>query len=214
MVSDDPESFADLDGHDDLSYWAGKISAFVSDNLLGIGRVESSDSDFKAGQKVGDEAALAQGAFEITAGEVVKDSGEVMTLSLVGSEAGVTATGVGVLAELHGAATGSIAATHLMAERKEGQSSEPPQLSEGKKAHNEEPVRSGEKKEVTTPSGSGRMDRYDASKGHIREIKPNNARGKKSGNKQLDRYKKEMDKSTGKDHTTELTLYDKKKKPN
>ncbi len=148
MVSDDPESFADLDGHDDLSYWAGKISAFVSDNLLGIGRVESSNSDFKAGQTDGDEAALTQSAFEITAGEVVKDSGEALTLSVVGSEAGITATGVGVFAELHGVATGSIAATHLMAERKEGQSSEPPQLSEGKKAHNEEPVRPGEKKEV------------------------------------------------------------------
>jgi hypothetical protein len=132
-------------------------------------------------------------------------------MSVVGAEAGATATGVGILAQLHGAATGSIAATHLMAERKDGQSSEPPQLSEGKKAHNEEPVRPGEKKEVTTPSGK-RMDRYNEEEGHIREIKPNNPRQKKAGQKQVDGYKKEMDKAKGKNHTTELTLYDKKKR--
>lgn len=55
------------------------------------------------------------------------------------------------------------------------------------------------------------MDRYDADKAHIREIKPNNARGHKAGRKQLHGYKKEMDKTTGKDHTTELTTYQPKK---
>jgi RHS repeat-associated protein len=91
-------------------------------------------------------------------------------------------------------------------------SSEPPQLAEGKQAHRDEPVREGEKPEVTTPSGTGRMDRYDSDKAHIREIKPNNPRGTRSGRRQLDRYKKEMDQATGKDHSTELTLNDKDKK--
>jgi len=88
---------------------------------------------------------------------------------------------------------------------------EPPQLKAGKEAHKNEEVRPGEKAEVRTPSGK-RMDRYNADKAHIREIKRNNARGRKAGEKKLSEYKKEMDKATGKDHTTELTLYDDKTK--
>ncbi len=88
---------------------------------------------------------------------------------------------------------------------------EPPQLKAGKEAHKNEEVRPGEKAEVRTPSGK-RMDRYNADKAHIREIKRNNARGRKAGEKKLKEYKKEMDKATGKDHTTELTVYDDKTK--
>jgi RHS repeat-associated protein len=84
---------------------------------------------------------------------------------------------------------------------------EPPQLKEGKEAHKKEEVRPGEKAEVPTPSGNGRMDRYDADKAHIREIKPDNSRGERSGQKQLDRYRKEMEDATGRPHTTELTKW-------
>lgn len=85
-------------------------------------------------------------------------------------------------------------------------SSEPWMLKAGKEAHENEEVRPGEEKEVRTPSGQ-RMDRYNKEDAHIREIKPNNARGEKSGNAQLQRYKNEMDKATGRSHTTELTKY-------
>jgi len=84
---------------------------------------------------------------------------------------------------------------------------EPPQLTAGKDAHKNEEVRPGEKAEVPTPSKTGRMDRYNADKAHIREIKPDNARGEKSGRKQLRRYKAEMEKATKRPHTTELTKY-------
>ena len=60
---------------------------------------------------------------------------------------------------------------------------------------------------MPTPSGKGRMDRYDEEKAHIREIKPDNPRGEKSGQRQLERYKEEMEKATGRPHTTELTKY-------
>lgn len=83
----------------------------------------------------------------------------------------------------------------------------PSQLKKGKEAHKNEEVRPGEKAEVRTPSGR-RMDRYNDTDGHIREIKPDNARGRKAGQKQLRDYKQEMDKATGKTHTTELTTYD------
>jgi hypothetical protein len=64
--------------------------------------------------------------------------------------------------------------------------------------------------EVRTPSGK-RMDRYNAEKAHIREIKKDNARERKAGEKKLKTYKKEMDRATGKNHTTELTTYNDKK---
>jgi hypothetical protein len=53
------------------------------------------------------------------------------------------------------------------------------------------------------------MDRYDAEKAHIREIKPNNPRGEKAGLKQLEAYKAEMDKVTKRTHSTEITKYEK-----
>ena len=84
-------------------------------------------------------------------------------------------------------------------------SQEPPQLSAGREAHRNEEVREGETPEVRTPSGTARTDRYDETKSHIREIKPDSARGRKAGEKQLARYKKEMEDATGKPHTTELT---------
>jgi RHS repeat-associated protein len=86
-------------------------------------------------------------------------------------------------------------------------SKEPAQLAAGKEAHNKEEVRPGEKAEVTTPSGKGRMDRYNESEGHIREIKPDNPRQVKAGQKQLEQYKTEMEKATNRPHSTELTLY-------
>lgn len=89
---------------------------------------------------------------------------------------------------------------------------EPPQLAAGKEAHSNEEIRPGEKAEVPTPSGTGRMDRYNSDTAHIREIKPDNPRGEKSGNKQLGRYKDEMEKATGRPHTTELTKYKPKTK--
>jgi RHS repeat-associated protein len=90
---------------------------------------------------------------------------------------------------------------------------EPPQLKAGKEAHKNEEVRPGEQPEVRTPSGKGRMDRYDADKAHIREIKPDNARGERTGRRALERYKKEMDDATKRPHTTELTKYPKRPDP-
>lgn len=87
---------------------------------------------------------------------------------------------------------------------------EPPQLARGKRAHKEEPVRPGEIPEHPTPSG-GRMDRYDPDKAHIREIKPNNPKRLREGQKQVEGYRTEMEEATGRPHTTEVTPYDPKK---
>ncbi|MGH9344999.1 MAG: RHS repeat-associated core domain-containing protein, partial [Terriglobia bacterium] len=92
-------------------------------------------------------------------------------------------------------------------EPEEKKTAEPPQLAAGKQAHKDEEVRAGEEPEVPLPDRSGRMDRYNKGTGNIREIKPDNPRGERTGNRQLERYKKAMEKATGRPHTTELTKY-------
>jgi RHS repeat-associated protein len=84
---------------------------------------------------------------------------------------------------------------------------EPSQLARGKRAHIEEPVLPGEESEVKLPSGK-RMDRYNREKAHIREIKPDNPRQIKKGKKQVEEYRKEMEKETGRPHTAEVSPYD------
>jgi len=87
---------------------------------------------------------------------------------------------------------------------------EPPQLARGKRAHTQEPVLPGEQSEVTTPSGK-RMDRYNEEQAHIREIKPDNPRAIKQGQKQAEGYKDGMEAKTGRPHTTEVTPYNPRK---
>ena len=106
--------------------------------------------------------------------------------------------------ELHNKAVAESASSSDSDEKKKA---EPPQLAAGKQAHKDEEVRPGEESEVALPDGSGRMDRYNKGTGHIREIKPDNARQERAGNRQLERYKKAMEKATDKPHTTELTKY-------
>jgi hypothetical protein len=52
------------------------------------------------------------------------------------------------------------------------------------------------------------MDRYDEGRSHIREIKPDNPRALRDGQKQVDGYRKEMENATGRPHTTEVSPYD------
>jgi RHS repeat-associated protein len=116
-------------------------------------------------------------------------------ISVVGTAAGIPAPGPG----------GAYIKPVL---KKVFKKAEPRQLARGKRAHREEPVLPGEKAEVTTPSGKRRMDRYNEETAHIREIKPDNPREIKRGEKQLEGYKKEMECETGRSHTTEVTPYD------
>lgn len=55
------------------------------------------------------------------------------------------------------------------------------------------------------------MDRYDPEAAHIREIKPDNPRQTRAGQKQVEKYRKEMEAATKRRHTTEVTPYDPKK---
>jgi hypothetical protein len=84
---------------------------------------------------------------------------------------------------------------------------EPTHLARGKRAHAAEPIHPGEIREARTPLGK-RMDRYDPVKAHIREIKPDNPRAIRQGEKQVKGYQDEMEKVTGRLHTTEVSPYD------
>jgi RHS repeat-associated protein len=121
MVSDDPESFADLDGHKDAAYYFGLVNAWGSDNLFGIGRVESSNPSYQQGQIAGDTAAAAQGLGEVAAGNAGVGAGTALLPSgLVTEGAGTAAGGIvitgSVALQAHGAVTATVATVHLVAE--------------------------------------------------------------------------------------------------
>jgi hypothetical protein len=125
---------------------------------------------------------------------------------------GATAVGVGLAVEGAARLVGRVGGEVVeeAAEIGSRATREPAPLARGKRAHSEEPVRPTEKSEVTTPSGK-RMDRYDATNKHIREIKPDNPRQIKRGKKQVEQYRREMEEATGEPHTGEVSTYDPKK---
>jgi RHS repeat-associated protein len=188
IVRDNPESYADLDGH----------MAFFGE--VWTGAASGEPSTFQERQEPKEEAEEKPEVKEREEAEWNR-AGEALNRSNLEADARVSEdmrkNGFDDLR------TGVCYAPQEPSMR----SSEPPQLAAGKEAHRNEEIRPGEKPEVRTPSGKGRMDRYDAQKAHIREIKPDNSRGEKTGQEQLQRYKAEMEKSTGKPHTTELTKY-------
>lgn len=52
-----------------------------------------------------------------------------------------------------------------------------------------------------------RCDALNPETCEIKELKPDNERAKKRGEKQLKNYKKELDEQTGKEHKTKLETY-------
>lgn len=145
--------------------------------------------ELAAGAAVDTAVGMGMGAVGHVIGEVVDGADDLRKL---GKKAKATKRGKGAAAATHPPAT---------------HRGEPPHLAAGKRAHREEPILPGEHAEVPTPSGR-RMDRYDESQTHIREIKPNNPRQLRNGQKQVESYRQEMEQKTGRPHTTEVTPYD------
>jgi uncharacterized protein RhaS with RHS repeats len=76
----------------------------------------------------------------------------------------------------------------------------------GRAAHKAWNPGAGFQKEVTLPSGK-RCDALNPETCEIKELKPDNERAKRRGEKQLKEYKKELDEQTDKDHKTTLETY-------
>lgn len=145
--------------------------------------------ELAAGAAVDTAVGISMGAAGHVIGQVIADADG---LSKLGKKAKATKRGKRATPSTHAPAT---------------HPGEPPHLAAGKRAHREEPILPGEQAEVPTPSGR-RMDRYDESQAHIREIKPNNPRQLRNGQKQVESYRQEMELKTGRPHTTEVTPYD------
>jgi hypothetical protein len=96
MVSDDPESFADLDGHDGWDVAWGVLNSLAS-NFVGTQRVENGNSDVTTGQALGDALSVTVGgAVTVTtvAGSVAADvatEGAALVLSPVEAMVATTA---------------------------------------------------------------------------------------------------------------------------
>lgn len=85
-------------------------------------------------------------------------------------------------------------------------SGETPATAGGREAHKTWDPGAGFQKEVRLPSGK-RCDALNPETCEIKELKPDNERAKKRGEKQLQEYKKELEEQTGKEHKTTLETY-------
>jgi hypothetical protein len=99
---------------------------------------------------------------------------------------------------------GAAAAVVWFQKRRSG--GETPATAEGRNAHKNWDPGAGFQKEVRLPSGR-RCDALNPETCEIKELKPENDRAKKRGQKQLEKYKQELDEQTGKDHKTSLETY-------
>ncbi|MEP6492499.1 MAG: RHS repeat-associated core domain-containing protein [bacterium] len=85
-------------------------------------------------------------------------------------------------------------------------SGETPATAGGREAHKTWDPGAGFQKEVRLPNGK-RCDALNPETCEIKELKPDNERAKKRGEKQLQEYKKELEEQTGKEHKTTLETY-------
>ena len=131
-----PLRFIDPDGEDWKDVWAGAINAFGSDNLLGAGRTNGGNTDFRRGQAIGDAAATITGTVETLfgGGEAVLTSPAALTI------AGTVVPAAGVVTAAHGSAVAVLAAKRLAnaalasIENDAQNNSDKPSLSDHKKA--------------------------------------------------------------------------------
>ncbi|MEW6747783.1 MAG: hypothetical protein AB1486_34075 [Planctomycetota bacterium] len=76
----------------------------------------------------------------------------------------------------------------------------------GRQAHKDYDPGPGYEKEVTLPSGK-RADAVNAETRDVRELKPDNPRAVKRGEKQVEGYRKELGETTGEKWTSGVDTY-------
>ena len=134
MVSDDPESFADLDGHADDSISTiiqdavlTAIGTWASDNLFGALRPNPDTLGSKMGQAIGDFAAQQSGIAEAGAGTAgLASAPETAMIPEVGPGGAAIQAVVSEAGVLHGTATAAIATVNLAKDAAETSSSGKP----------------------------------------------------------------------------------------
>jgi hypothetical protein len=81
-------------------------------------------------------------------------------------------------------------------EGRQASSGETPATAKGRKAHRDWDPGPGFEKEVTLPSGK-RADAVNPETKQVKELKPDNARAMKRGEKQVEQYRKELENEYG-----------------
>ena len=122
-AGNNPVILIDPDGNSSNPFWlyiSGVSNAWVSNNAFGLGRVESNDPSYSAGQKLGDVASLTQGMLEIISGasSIAAGLGGGMALCPVSGctsmAAGVAISIEGVALTSHGASVLQSSTQHIM----------------------------------------------------------------------------------------------------
>lgn len=84
---------------------------------------------------------------------------------------------------------------------------ETPAAARGRQAHKEHDYGPGFKKEDTLPSGK-RPDAFNPETGEVIELKPNNARAIRRGERQVEGYRRELEDVYGRPFTGRVETYD------
>ena len=113
-VTNNPLRYTDPDGRDTWDKISGFANAFGSDNLLGAGRVDAPNDDYRAGQHAGDFAASVTGLIEVSLGGSGTAGSAVLSMTGVGALVGAPAAVVSGTVVVHGGATTLIATAHMM----------------------------------------------------------------------------------------------------
>jgi RHS repeat-associated protein len=113
MVRDNPETFADLDGHDCCDVWdainfvVGALNAYGSDNLAGAGRQSQNTTAGNLGQAVGDTVATIEGFEKMGVGGTMVATSIPEDATGAGAVIGVPQAAAGTALETQGAVEGS-----------------------------------------------------------------------------------------------------------
>jgi RHS repeat-associated protein len=112
-VQNNPMGKVDPDGRDTWDLVSGVANAIGSDNLIGAGRVSGGNSDFKAGQHIGDFVASVGGLVEAGAGTSIGAVGVAFDATFFGAIVGVPANVAGATMIVHGATTAVVGTIHM-----------------------------------------------------------------------------------------------------
>ena len=190
-VRNNPIGRADADGHDVWDFLVGVGNSVGSNAFLGAGRNDYGNDDYKMGEAVGDFASTLIGAGESLLGGTIQGGGVAACGTGVGCLVGAPAIVGGGVMEVHGAGMATSGFVHLA---KSATSGENEYAKAGREAHKNHDPGPGYEKEVTLPSGR-RADVVNQKKATVRELKPNNPRAIRKGQRQVEKSRQELQRS-------------------
>ena len=230
---DNAVRYADADGRypgglgDALLNFANGVAVAVADNAsmgainnrASMGRGADDPSSFNAGQRFGDRLSVALGCAETFAagvGLLGLGAGEIGSAGLATPVVAVAAPAMGA-AGAHGVgmaqrALGNIKDENGRVNASSRTSGENSAAAKGRQAHKEyNPGSTHETDPSKNRLENGKIpDGVDRKNRVVSELKPNNARAIKRGEKQVEGYRQQLEKETGKKWTSRVDTYNPK----